>query len=204
LKKLFKLFLVLLSLFSLVCAVVFIFIIYISINLPKINSLADYKPFLPSKIYSSDGKLLSVWYKENREIVEFDEIPTFIIDAFLAAEDDNFYEHAGIDFLGIARAMIVNVKAGKVVQGGSTITQQVAKSLLLSKERTIARKIKDLLLAYKIEKSFSKKDILYLYLNQIYLGSGFYGIKAAFKGYFGKELNEAPFYFFNFNIFSKK
>merc|ERR1711991_513854 len=114
-----------------------------------------------------------------------------IIDAFLSAEDSGFYEHQGVDYLGVARAFLANVKAGKVVQGGSTITQQVAKSLLLSRERSITRKIKDFLLAQKIEKKFSKDEILFLYLNQVYLGGGYYGVKSAFKGYFDKRLDEA-------------
>ena len=120
-----------------------------------------------------------------------EDIPKVVIDAFLSAEDDSFYEHKGVDYLGVLRALIVNIKAGKVVQGGSTITQQVAKSLLLSNERSISRKIKDFLLAQKIEKKFSKEEILYLYLNQVYLGGGFYGVKSAFRGYYGKELVEA-------------
>ena len=112
------------------------------------------------------------------------------MNAFLAAEDSSFYDHSGVDIFGIARAFIANIKAGRVVQGGSTITQQVAKSFLDNKERSIVRKLKDIVLAYKLEKKLTKDEILYLYLNQVYLGGGYYGIKAAFKGYFGKELNE--------------
>lgn len=166
-------------------------IIYISFDLPQINSLADYNPPIPSRIYSKDGELLLEIYKEKREIAQMDEIPQRIIDCFLAAEDDNFYNHSGVDYIGIARAMLKNIKAGRIVQGASTITQQVAKSLLLSSERTFSRKIKDLLLAKRIEEKFSKQEILFLYLNQVYLGGGYYGIKSAFKGYFGKELSEA-------------
>ena len=108
----------------------------------------------------------------------------------LAAEDSGFYHHFGVDPFGIARAFIANLKAGRVVQGGSTITQQVAKSFLKSKERSIVRKVKDIFLAYKIEQHLTKDEILFLYLNQVYLGGGYYGIKEAFKGYFGKELEE--------------
>lgn len=166
-------------------------IIYISFDLPQINSLSDYNPPIPSYIYSKDGEVLLELAKEKREIAQFDEIPPRVVNSFLAAEDDNFYNHSGVDYLGIVRAMLINLKAGRIVQGASTITQQVAKSLLLSSERTYSRKIKDLLLAKKIEERFSKKDILFLYLNQVYLGGGYYGVKAAFKGYFGKELSEA-------------
>src|SRR5690606_27858741 len=128
---------------------------------------------------------------ETRDVVEFQDIPKRVVDAFLAADDDNFFSHEGVDYYGIMRAFVVNLKQGRLVQGGSTITQQVAKSFLLSKERTISRKIKDLLLARKIEQKFTKQEILYLYLNQVYLGGGYYGVKAAFKGYFDKDLEEA-------------
>ena len=127
----------------------------------------------------------------NREVVPIQEIPKIIVDAFLAAEDSGFYGHEGVDYGGIFRALLVNLKAGKIVQGGSTITQQVAKSLLLSRERDLSRKIKDFLLAQRIEERFTKEEILHLYLNQVYLGGGYYGIKSAFKGYFEKELSEA-------------
>ncbi|MEX0799463.1 MAG: PBP1A family penicillin-binding protein [Bacteriovoracaceae bacterium] len=166
-------------------------IISISFDLPQINSLADYNPAIPSRIYSKDGELLLELAKERREIAQFEEIPQRVVGAFLAAEDDNFFNHAGVDYIGIARAMIKNIKAGRIVQGASTITQQVAKSLLLSSERTFTRKIKDLLLAKRIEDKFTKEEILFLYLNQVYLGGGYYGIKAAFQGYFDKELSEA-------------
>lgn len=165
--------------------------VYFSFGLPKIQSLADYKPALPSQILSKDGVVLAEIGKERREIAKFDEIPKLIVNSFLSAEDDGFYEHKGVDYLGVLRAMLANIKAGRVVQGGSTITQQVAKSLLLSRERSISRKVKDFLLAQKIEEKFTKEEILFLYLNQVYLGGGYYGVKTAFRGYFGKELSEA-------------
>ena len=130
-------------------------LMYFSLSLPKISSLADYNPPLRSKILSKDGVVLASIGKENREIVQIKDIPPRIIDAFLSAEDSGFYEHTGVDYLGVMRALIANLKAGRVVQGGSTITQQVAKSLLLTRERSITRKIKDFLLAQKIEKKFS-------------------------------------------------
>jgi penicillin-binding protein 1A len=191
LKRLFTTLLVLIGLALLgVAGIVGVFF-YISIDLPQINSLKDYNPPMNSRILSRDNVLLLEIGTETREVVPFDKIPSRVVDAFLAAEDDNFFKHEGIDYYGILRAFIVNLREGRLVQGGSTITQQVAKSFLLTKERTISRKIKDLLLARKIEQKFSKEEILYLYLNQVYLGGGYYGVKAAFRGYFDKTLEEA-------------
>ena len=163
----------------------------VSLDLPQINSLQDYNPPKASRILSRDGETLLEVGLENRDVIAFADIPPKVVSAFLAAEDDNFYNHSGVDYIGIVRAFMVNLKAGKLVQGGSTITQQVAKSFLLSRERTISRKIKDLLLARKIEEKLTKDEILFLYLNQVYLGGGYYGVKAAFKGYFDKDLNSA-------------
>ena len=170
---------------------VFGMVVYIYNDLPQINTLKDYNPPMNSKILSKDNEVLLEIGTETRDVVAFENIPKDIVDAFLAAEDDNFYNHEGIDYYGILRAFLVNLKEGRLVQGGSTITQQVAKSFLLTKERTISRKVKDLLLARKIEQKFKKDEILFLYLNQVYLGGGYYGVKAAFKGYFDKELEEA-------------
>lgn len=190
-KKIIKALLVLSVLGLFAIAGLFGLVAWVASDLPQINSLSDYRPPMNSKILAKDGSVLLEIGKETRDVVEFKDIPPRIVGAFLAAEDDNFYNHKGVDYFGIARAFMVNLKEGRLVQGGSTITQQVAKSLLLSKERTISRKIKDLLLAQKIEEKFSKEDILYLYLNQVYLGGGYYGVKAAMKGYFDKELEEA-------------
>ncbi len=166
-------------------------LVYFSFDLPKISTLNDYNPPIPSKILSRDGTVLADLGQENREVAKFEEIPKRIVDAFLSAEDDSFYQHRGVDYMGLFRAFIANLKAGRVVQGGSTITQQVAKSLLLTRERSLSRKIKDFLLAQRIEEKFTKEEILFLYLNQVYLGGGYYGVKAAFEGYFGKSLSEA-------------
>lgn len=168
-----------------------IVVITFSFSLPKIQSLNDYRPPIPSRILARDGTVLATIGLEDRDVAKIDEIPEMIIGAFLSAEDDKFYEHQGVDYLGVTRAMLANIKAGRVVQGGSTITQQVAKSLLLTSERSISRKIKDFLLALRIEKHLSKNEILFLYLNQVYLGGGYYGVKSAFRGYFQKELSEA-------------
>ncbi|MCB9060652.1 MAG: PBP1A family penicillin-binding protein [Halobacteriovoraceae bacterium] len=186
-----KVFIVLIGLGVVGVAIIGLAIGYYSLTLPKISSLADYHPPIPSKILAKDGTVLTEIGIHNRVIAKFEEIPKRIVDAFLSAEDSSFFEHTGVDYLGVLRALYANIKAGKVVQGGSTITQQVAKSLLLTSERSISRKIKDFLLAQKIEKKFSKEDILFLYLNQVYLGGGYYGVKSAFRGYFRKELSEA-------------
>ena len=164
---------------------------YISMDLPQINSLKDYNPPMNSKIYSKDGEVLLEIGEETREVVPFEKMPKRVVGAFLAAEDDNFYKHHGVDYMGILRAFMKNLSAGSLQQGGSTITQQVAKMFLLSKERTLTRKIKDLILATKIEQKFSKEEILFLYLNQVYLGGGYYGVKAAFNGYFDKNPEDA-------------
>ena len=165
-------------------------IIHFSFDLPQITSLSEYQPPTPSVILARDGTVLSELGKEKREMVKLKEIPTLVINSFLAAEDDSFFQHKGVDYWGMTRAMLANLRAGKVVQGGSTITQQVAKSLFLTSERSFGRKIKDFLLAQKIEERFSKEEILFLYLNQMYFGGSYYGVKSAFKGYYGKELAE--------------
>ncbi len=159
-------------------------------NLPRINSLKDYKPPVITTVYSYDGKKIAEFYKERRIVVAFDKIPKILINAFIAAEDSRFYHHKGVDINGIIRAFFKNIEAGAVVQGGSTITQQVVKSFLLSPEKSYERKLKEAILAYRIDKAFSKDDILFLYLNQIYLGHGAYGVEAAAENYFGKSVEE--------------
>ncbi len=185
-----KLFITVISSFVALVFLSIIMIIYFSFDLPTVPEVAHYIPPVPSQIISRDGIVLTELGKEDREIVYYNEVPKIIIDAFISAEDASFFDHSGIDYAGIFRAFIANLKAGKIVQGGSTITQQVAKSFLDSKKRSIQRKIKDFLLAQRIEKNFTKEEILFFYLNQVYLGNGYYGIKAAFKGYFNKELKD--------------
>ena len=189
--KIIKMFWILVTLAVSGILFVLVVISIFAFGLPKIDTLSDYRPAIPSQILSRDGTVLASIGKEKRKVATFGEIPKIIVDAFLSAEDDNFYKHKGVDYMGILRAMLINLKEGKVAQGGSTITQQVAKSLLLTRERSYSRKIKDILLAQRIEKKFSKEEILFLYLNQVYLGGGNYGVKNAFSGYFGKELSEA-------------
>ena len=159
-------------------------------GLPDLRKLEDYEPFLTSRVYDRAGRPIGEFYEERRQVVPIDEIPEIVRLAFVAGEDDTFFEHGGIDYESIARAAWVNFRAGgKVKQGGSTITQQVAKSLL-SSERSYLRKAKDMLLAKRIEERFTKDEILFLYLNQIYLGHGAYGVGEASWTYFGKPLKE--------------
>ena len=160
---------------------------YFSRDLPKISTLADYRPPVITTVYSDDNRKIGEFYHERRIIISLEKMPKMLLEAFVAAEDDRFFQHRGVDFISIARAFFKNLEAGKIVQGGSTITQQVTKSFLLTPERSYRRKIREAILAYRIEKAFSKKEILYLYLNQIYLGHGAYGVEAAAENYFGKS-----------------
>ncbi|MDQ6995251.1 MAG: PBP1A family penicillin-binding protein [Mariprofundaceae bacterium] len=164
--------------------------VYFSSNLPSLTKLSDYQPKLASRVFNTQGQLLAEYADEHRLLTPFNEIPKQLIHAFLAAEDQQFYEHPGINPARIASAALANIHAGHKVQGGSTITQQVAKNFLLTSEKTYIRKIKEIILAYRIEQTFSKDDILYLYLNQIYLGRGSYGVASAAWRYFGKTLDE--------------
>ena len=163
---------------------------YISRDLPKITTLEDYAPPTVTSVYSDDGRKIGELYKQRRIVIPLEEMPKYLINAFVAAEDSRFREHPGVDIYSIFRAFVKNFKAGTIVQGGSTITQQVAKSFFLTPARTYKRKIKEAILAYRIEKHFSKNEILYLYLNQIYLGHGAYGVEAAAENYFGKHAEE--------------
>ena len=164
--------------------------LYFASNLPKLSSMADYQPPLVTRIYSTDGELLAEYADEHRILTPLEDIPQQLRNAFLAAEDEHFYQHPGVNPARILSAAIANLKAGHTVQGGSTITQQVAKNFLLSSERSYTRKIRELILAQRIEDDFSKDEILYLYLNQIYLGRGAYGVASAAWRYFGKRLDE--------------
>ncbi|MFC2074725.1 penicillin-binding protein 1A [Bdellovibrionota bacterium] len=163
---------------------------YFSANLPDISSLAEYQPRTVTEVYSRNDEKIGEFYQERRLLISFEQIPKFVTDAFIAAEDKRYWEHRGIDLEGIFRALVKNIRAGRVVQGGSTLTQQVAKNLLLTRERRLSRKIKEQILALKIERRFNKEQILYIYLNQIYLGHGAYGIQAASSNFFNKNVQE--------------
>jgi penicillin-binding protein 1A len=163
---------------------------YFAADLPSIETLKTYTPPTVTKFYSDRGEVIAEFSLERREIVSLDRMPTHLVQAFVASEDTRFFQHKGLDYLAILRALLKNIFSGEIVQGGSTITQQVVKSLLLSPEKRFSRKIREAILAYRIEKYLSKEEILHLYLNQIYLGHGAYGIAAAAESYFGKAIEE--------------
>src|SRR5438045_1811199 len=162
-------------------------------SLPDYSQLQDYEPAVMTRVHAADGSLLAEYARERRLYIPVQAVPKLVINAFVAAEDKNFYEHGGIDFSGIARATVLYIQqygSGRRPQGASTITQQVAKNFLLTNEYSMARKVKEALLAMKIERTFSKEKILELYLNEIYLGIGAYGVAAASLLYFDKSVHE--------------
>lgn len=165
-------------------------IYHFSRDLPSVEWLKNYSPPEETRVYADDGTLIGEFFKEKRIVVPLSVIPKFVQDAFIAAEDSTFWTHPGIDKKSILRAFWKNLTAGSIVQGGSTITQQVAKALFLSPEKSFKRKIKEMILALRMEKHLSKEEILYIYLNHIYLGSGAYGVEAASLTYFGKHVWE--------------
>jgi penicillin-binding protein 1A len=162
----------------------------LTLDLPGIDALKDYRPSIASRVYDENNALIDEFFLEDRKVVRIAEVPKIVCYAFVAAEDSRFYQHTGLDMQSIFRAMLKNVGAGHIVQGGSTITQQVAKMMYLSPEKKYTRKVKEAILAYKIDKYLSKDEILNLYLNQIYLGHGTYGIESAALGYFGKSAKD--------------
>jgi penicillin-binding protein 1A len=164
---------------------------HFSQDLPDYTQLRDYEPPVMTRVHAADGSLISEYAKERRLYLPVQDVPKLVVNAFLSAEDKNFFSHSGIDPEGIGRAIFSNfTRAGRRQQGASTITQQVAKNFLLSSEQTYDRKIKEMLLALRIEATYTKEKILELYLNQIYLGFGNYGIAAAALNYYGKSVHE--------------
>jgi penicillin-binding protein 1A len=159
-------------------------------DLPSTDALRQYRPKTVSYMYAEDGRVIGEFAQEYRLVAPLSRIPRPVIEAFVAAEDANFYQHPGVDLVGMARAFIKNTEAGRIVQGGSTITMQVVRTFLLSRERSYRRKIREALLAYRMEQNLSKDQILFLYLNQIYLGQGAHGVEAAALNYFGKHVEE--------------
>jgi penicillin-binding protein 1A len=158
-------------------------------NLPELDAITSYRPKMPLRVFSADNMLIAEFGEERRNVVRFADIPELMKKAVLAIEDDRFYEHGGVDYLGIARAAVHNLTGGPK-QGASTITQQVARNFFLSSEQTFKRKIYEVLLAWKIEQNLSKDQILEIYMNQIYLGQRSYGFSSAAQIYFGKSLKE--------------
>jgi penicillin-binding protein 1A len=159
-------------------------------DLPEVKSLESYAPFESSFVYSSDGKVLAEVYLERRKFIHHYKIPDQIKKAFVAIEDRRFYSHPGVDILGILRALYRDIMAQSIVEGGSTITQQLTKMLFLKPEKSLSRKIKEAVISIQIEKRYTKEEILGMYLNQAYFGTRAYGIEAAAQTYFGKSINE--------------
>ena len=159
-------------------------------NLPSLQALTEYKPKVPLRVYSAEGVMIGEFGEERREVISIGEVPPQLKNAILAAEDERFYQHAGIDYIGVLRAAYANLISGGRRQGASTITMQVARNFFLSSEKTLTRKLYEALLAFKIEHSLTKDQILELYVNQIYLGQRAYGFAAASQIYFGKAVGE--------------
>jgi penicillin-binding protein 1A len=172
-------------------ALVIVFIaVIIYPTLPSTDILTDYQPKIPLRVYSSEGLLIGEFGEERRAVVKIEAVPKSMREAILAAEDERFYQHGGVDYVGVVRAALSNFMSGGARQGASTITMQVARNFFLSKEKTLTRKFNEMLLAFKIEHSLSKDQILELYINQIYLGQRAYGFAAAAQIYFGKSLDQ--------------
>ncbi len=179
--------LIFLTFFIFLGILILILFLYLKISLPSISKLKKYNPKQVNLLVDRNDKIIGYLGEERRIFITLDKVPPYVIKAILAAEDANFYKHKGIDFFSLLRAFFKNLISGKIVQGGSTITQQVAKSLLLSPERTFSRKVKEMVLAWQMEKHLTKDEILTIYLNHIYFGEGAYGIEAAALTYFNKH-----------------
>src|SRR6476661_3439879 len=167
------------------------FVYWVTRDLPGYDALAHYEPPITTRVYGGNGTLIGEYARERRLFVPIDQIPDRVKQAFISAEDKNFYSHPGVDIFGIVRAGINDIRnADKRPQGASTITQQVARNFLLSSELKFSRKIREMVLAMRIDNAFSKDQILELYLNEIFLGENSYGVAAAATNYFGKSLDE--------------
>ncbi|TLY26098.1 MAG: penicillin-binding protein, partial [Nitrospirae bacterium] len=162
---------------------------HFSKDLPALEQLGTYQPSLVTQVYSIDQRLIGQFFIERRILTPVAEIPERLRRAVIAVEDVRFFEHPGLDYIGMLRAAWMNLRRGGKVEGASTITQQLARSLFLSSERTFDRKVRELILAYKMELVLTKEQILELYLNQIYFGQGAYGVASAAQTYFGKDLS---------------
>ena len=188
--KLGKIIAILIALGLLGAVGVAVLLVSVSSSLPQMIKVEDYKPLLVTDVYARGGEKIGEFFRENRTLVPYEKMPKHLVQAFVAAEDDTFFEHGGVNYLAILRAFLINLTSGEKRQGASTITQQVARSLLLSSEKTYTRKIKEILLAHKMEANLKKEEILYLYLNQIYFGEGAYGVAAAADMYFRKSVDQ--------------
>jgi len=166
------------------------FMLYSLWDLPEVQALESFKPSITSRVYSDSNRLLAEFFVENRTPVILADVPDLLVKALIATEDMRFYSHRGIDYRGMARAFYRNIRSGKILEGGSTLTQQLAKVLFLTPERSYLRKLREMALALKIEQRYTKQEILTFYLNQIYFGNGAYGVEAAAQTYFGKRAKE--------------
>ncbi len=178
------------SLFLLAWGFGMVFLHQLLLNLPTTDALETYTPPLVTKIYDVHGEMITELFTQRRSVLPLSEIPVNLQNAILATEDEHFFSHWGINLRGIARAGLVNIRHGKVVEGGSTITQQLSKVLFFTPERSLSRKMRELLLAIQLERNYSKEEILQMYLNQIYFGHGAYGVEAAARTFFGKHAKE--------------
>ena len=189
--RIFKFILSLITTIVLFSTISFIIIyFYFARGLPDIRSLEDYKPPVLSQVLADDGTEIGEFWTECRIFLPYEKIPKRIVQAFVASEDSRFWEHKGVDMRSIARAFFANLRAGEITQGGSTITQQITRSILLTPERKLSRKIKEAILATRIERKLDKEQIITLYLNQIFLGNRAYGVAAAGRNYFHKDVND--------------
>src|SRR4030065_2894044 len=179
-----------LIIFSALLGILGSFSYWVFSDLPKVKHLEEYTPIESSRVYSSDGKIIAELYIERRTFIPHYQIPDYVKKAFISVEDIRFYNHPGVDLIGIMRALWHENKAGGIVEGGSTITQQLARMLFLKPDRSIKRKIKEASLSIQIEKRYTKDEILGMYLNQAYFGTRAYGIEAAAQTYFDKSVHE--------------
>ncbi|MFO7496174.1 MAG: penicillin-binding protein 1A, partial [Desulfobacterales bacterium] len=176
------------ALLAIICGALGGALLALTRDLPQIRSLEGFSPSAVTRIYSADGVLLAQLFQENRDPVALSEIPADLIAALLTTEDRNFYRHSGVDPKGVIRAIGKNIRVGTFAEGASTITQQIAKTLFLTPKKTLVRKLREAILAFQLERRYTKDEILALYLNQIYLGSGAYGVAAAARRYFDKPV----------------
>jgi len=175
-------------LMGIAAGIIIAFFTILIVDFQNVKALANFKPSITTKIYDKNNILISELFRQKREIVPFEKIPDNLVHAFIAIEDNEFYDHHGVNVKGIVRAFFINIFAGRIKQGGSTITQQLSKILLTSRKRNIYRKIKEAFIALMMEFSYSKNEILHLYLNQIFLGQGAYGVESAAGLYFDKHV----------------
>ena len=183
-------FVLLASLALVAVGIVMLTVVLLYPNLPSIEAVTDYRPKLPMRVFTVEGDIIGEFGEEKRSFVRVQDFPAVMKQAVIAAEDERFYQHGGVDYLGLVRAAATNILAGRIKGGASTITQQVARNFFLSNEQTLTRKISEWLLAFKIEKSLSKDQILEIYLNHIFLGNRAFGFAAASRVYYNKDIGQ--------------